>query len=142
MLAAMRDELKRSMSGLRLTGEPAPYYIDYTVEDASTLQVTARLGALLDDTIGRDRTLEVDVRTFDSSLGGLGGCPFAPGATGNIVTEDLVFMLEAMGLRTGIDLDQLLAIRKIVAEGIPGEPLYGYVPDAGVTKGFVPASRT
>jgi hydroxymethylglutaryl-CoA lyase len=84
--------------------------------------------------------LDVGVTTFDSSLGGLGGCPFAPGATGNIVTEDLVFMLEAMGLRTGIDIDKLLAIRKIVAEGIPGEPLYGYVPDAGVTKGFVPAS--
>jgi hydroxymethylglutaryl-CoA lyase len=84
--------------------------------------------------------LDVGVTTFDSSLGGLGGCPFAPGATGNIVTEDLVFMLESMGLRTGIDLDRLLAVRKIVAEGIPGEPLYGYVPDAGVTKGFVPAS--
>ena len=61
-------------------------------------------------------------------------------STGNIVTEDLVFMLEAMGLRTGIDIDKLLAIRKIVAEGIPGEPLYGYVPDAGLTKGFVPAT--
>ncbi len=85
--------------------------------------------------------LDVGVTTFDSSLGGLGGCPFAPGATGNIVTEDLVFMLESMGLRTGIDLDKLLAIRSIVAEGIPGEPLYGYVPDAGVTKGFVPASK-
>ena len=71
ILAAMRDELKRSMSALRLTGEPAPYYIDYTVEDASTLRVTARLGALLDDTIGRGRTLQVDVRVgdyaFDSS---------------------------------------------------------------------------
>ncbi len=84
--------------------------------------------------------LDVGVTTFDSSLGGLGGCPFAPGATGNIVTEDLVFMLEAMGLRTGIDIDKLLAIRKIVAEGMPGEPLYGYVPDAGLTKGFVPAT--
>jgi hydroxymethylglutaryl-CoA lyase len=84
--------------------------------------------------------LDVGVTTFDSSLGGLGGCPFAPGATGNVVTEDLVFMLESMGLRTGIDLDKLLAVRGIVAEGIPGEPLYGYVPDAGVTKGFVPAS--
>jgi hydroxymethylglutaryl-CoA lyase len=84
--------------------------------------------------------LAVGVTTFDSSLGGLGGCPFAPGATGNIVTEDLVFMLEAMGLRTGINIDKLLAIRKIVAEGLPGEPLYGYVPDAGVTKGFVPAT--
>jgi hydroxymethylglutaryl-CoA lyase len=85
--------------------------------------------------------LDVGVTTFDSSLGGLGGCPFAPGATGNIVTEDLVFMLESMGLRTGIDLDRLFAVRRIVAEGIPGEPLYGYVPDAGVTKGFVPASK-
>ena len=84
--------------------------------------------------------LEVGVRTFDSSLGGLGGCPFAPGATGNIVTEDLVFMLESMGLKTGIDLDKLLAVREIVAAGIPGEALYGYVPAAGVTKGFIPAS--
>lgn len=84
--------------------------------------------------------LEVGVTTFDSSLGGLGGCPFAPGASGNIVTEDLVFMLESMGLRTGIDLDKLLAMRSILEEGIPGEPLYGYVPLAGVTKGFVPAS--
>jgi hydroxymethylglutaryl-CoA lyase len=84
--------------------------------------------------------LEVGVTTFDSSLGGLGGCPFAPGASGNIVTEDLVFMLESMGLRTGINLDKLLAMRTILEEGIPGEPLYGYVPLAGVTKGFVPAS--
>ena len=68
------------------------------------------------------------MRTFDSSLAGLGGCPFAPGATGNIVTEDLVFMLEEMGLRTGIDLDHLIAIRQVLAEGIPGEPLYGHVP--------------
>ena len=77
--------------------------------------------------------LEADVRTFDSSLAGLGGCPFAPGATGNIVTEDLVFMLEEMGLRTGIDLDRLLAIRELLRAAIPEEPLYGYVAglDAG-----------
>ena len=49
-------------------------------------------------------------------------------------------MLESMGLRTGIDLEQLLALRKILEAGIPGEPLYGYVPLAGVTKGFVPAA--
>jgi hydroxymethylglutaryl-CoA lyase len=84
--------------------------------------------------------LEAGVTTFDSSLAGLGGCPFAPGASGNIVTEDLVFMLESMGLRTGIDLDALLALRGILEEGMPGEPLYGYVPLAGVTKDFVPAS--
>lgn len=85
--------------------------------------------------------LEIGVRTFDASLGGLGGCPFAPGATGNIVTEDLVFMLESMGYRTGIDLDKLVAIRSLLAEGIPGEPLYGYVAAAGVSKkDFAPAS--
>lgn len=84
--------------------------------------------------------LEVGVTTFDSSLGGLGGCPFAPGASGNIVTEDLVFMLEAMGLRTGIDLPALLAVRGIVAGAIPGEALYGFTPDAGLPLGFEPAS--
>ena len=76
--------------------------------------------------------LEVGVDTFDSSMGGIGGCPFAPGATGNIVTEDLVFMLEAMGLETGIDLDKLLAARKVLATAVPDEELYGYVPAAGV----------
>ncbi len=80
--------------------------------------------------------LEVGVRTFDSSLGGLGGCPWAPGASGNVVTEDLVFMLEAMGLRTGIDLPRLLEVRGILAEALPGEPLYGFLPEAGLPLGF------
>jgi hydroxymethylglutaryl-CoA lyase len=85
--------------------------------------------------------LEEDVRTFDSSLAGLGGCPFAPGATGNIVTEDLVFMLNEMGLRTGIDLDRLIAIRQLLAESIPSEPLYGYAPqlDAAARTSMVAA---
>ena len=76
--------------------------------------------------------LDIGVRTFDASLAGLGGCPFAPGASGNIVTEDLVYMLEAMGFRTGVDLDKLLAVRTILSEGIPDEPLYGYVAAAGL----------
>ena len=76
--------------------------------------------------------LDIGVRTFDASLAGLGGCPFAPGASGNIVTEDLVYMLEAMGFRTGVDLDKLLAVRGILSEGIPDEPLYGYVAAAGL----------
>jgi hydroxymethylglutaryl-CoA lyase len=84
--------------------------------------------------------LDVGIRTFDSSQGGIGGCPYAPGATGNIVTEDLVFMLEAMGLRTGIDFDKLFAARAVLRQGLPGETLYGHVPDAGLPKGFVPAS--
>jgi hydroxymethylglutaryl-CoA lyase len=84
--------------------------------------------------------LEVGITTFDSSLGGLGGCPFAPGASGNIVTEDLVFMLEAMGLRTGIDLPRLLAVRDILREALPEEPLYGFTPDAGLPLGFTQES--
>ena len=86
--------------------------------------------------------LEVGIRTFDSSLGGLGGCPFAPGASGNIVTEDLVFMLEAMGLRTGIDLQKLLEVRRVLREALPDEALYGFTPDAGLPLGFRPASAT
>ena len=80
--------------------------------------------------------LDVGITTFDSSLGGLGGCPFAPGASGNIVTEDLVFMLAAMGLRTGIDLDALLGVREHLHAALPGEPLYGFTPDAGLPLGF------
>ncbi|MEO9461175.1 MAG: hydroxymethylglutaryl-CoA lyase [Marinomonas sp.] len=75
--------------------------------------------------------LEEGITTFDASLGGLGGCPFAPGASGNLVTEDLVLMLNSMGFKTGIDLEKLLAVRPILAEALPDEPLYGFTPDAG-----------
>jgi hydroxymethylglutaryl-CoA lyase len=80
---------------------------------------------------------EEGVRTFDSSLGGLGGCPYAPGASGNVVTEDLVFMFEAMGIKTGIDIALLIAAREPLLAGLPGEPIYGMTPEAGVPKGFV-----
>ncbi|MBX3585105.1 MAG: hydroxymethylglutaryl-CoA lyase [Ramlibacter sp.] len=79
---------------------------------------------------------DVGVRTFDSSLGGLGGCPYAPGASGNVVTEDLVFMFEAMGVRTGVDLHKLMAAREALRAGLPGEPLYGMTPEAGLPQGF------
>ena len=77
--------------------------------------------------------LEAGVRTFDSSQGGLGGCPYAPGATGNVV-------LESMGLRTGINLERLMEARKIITEALPGEELYGHVPNAGLPKVFSYAS--
>lgn len=80
--------------------------------------------------------LEEGITTLDSSLGGLGGCPFAPGASGNIVTEDLAFMLGAMGCSTGIDLAALMRVRTIVADALPGEPLYGFTPDAGLPLGL------
>ncbi|MDH4093474.1 MAG: hydroxymethylglutaryl-CoA lyase [Betaproteobacteria bacterium] len=79
---------------------------------------------------------EEGVRSFDSSMGGLGGCPFAPGASGNVITEDLVFMFESMGVSTGIDFDKLLAARKIMHGGVPDEPLYGHMALAGLPKGF------
>lgn len=80
--------------------------------------------------------LEEGATTIDASQGGLGGCPFAPGASGNIVTEDLAFMLEAMGYNTGIDLDALMACRSILTDSIPGVELFGFTPDAGLPLGF------
>jgi len=79
---------------------------------------------------------EEGVTSFDASMGGLGGCPFAPGASGNVVTEDLVFMFEAMGVVTGINLELLFAARKPLQLGLPVETIYGMVPEAGLPKGF------
>jgi hydroxymethylglutaryl-CoA lyase len=81
--------------------------------------------------------LDEGITTLDSSLGGIGGCPFAPGASGNIVTEDLAFMLEAMGYDTGIDLEALIAVRKQVQAALPDTELYGFTPEAGLPLGFV-----
>jgi hydroxymethylglutaryl-CoA lyase len=82
------------------------------------------------------KAVELGFTTIDSSLGGIGGCPWAPGASGNIVTEDLVFLLEAMGLNTGIDLEALFAVRALVQEALPEEELYGFTPAAGLPLGF------
>jgi hydroxymethylglutaryl-CoA lyase len=80
--------------------------------------------------------LEEGIRAFDSCLGGLGGCPYAPGASGNVVTEDLVFMLESMGFRTGIDLEKLFEARLLLHAGLPAEPLHGQLPKAGIPRTF------
>lgn len=80
--------------------------------------------------------LDHGITTFDASLGGIGGCPFAPGASGNIVTEDLAFMLESMGFETGVDLEALINVRQIVKSALPDEELYGFTPDAGLPLGY------
>ena len=85
--------------------------------------------------------LECGVRSFDATLAGLGGCPFAPGATGNIVTEDLVFLLDSMGLRTGIDLERLVETREILARNLPAEELNGSFARAGFPVNYVAAAR-
>ncbi|WP_454693575.1 hydroxymethylglutaryl-CoA lyase [Achromobacter aegrifaciens] len=104
--------------------------------------VGARLVKLhLHDTMGLGLAnalagLNEGIRAFDSCLGGLGGCPFAPGASGNIVTEDLVFMLESMGYRTGVDLPRLLAARTLLAAALPQESLRSGVAAAGIPKTY------
>ena len=80
--------------------------------------------------------LNAGARAFDASLGGLGGCPYAPGATGNIVIEDLAFMLEAMGFETGIDIEKLIAVRELVHRALPGVVQHGAVGKAGLPKNF------
>ncbi len=80
--------------------------------------------------------VELGLTTLDSSLGGIGGCPFAPGASGNIVTEDLVFLLESMGLSTGIDLAALIEVRELVQTALSDVELFGFTPDAGIPMGY------
>jgi hydroxymethylglutaryl-CoA lyase len=81
--------------------------------------------------------LDAGARILDGSLGGLGGCPFAPGATGNVVFEDLAFLCESKGFPTGIDIERLVAVRSILRSEMPGEPLYG-----GLARAGLPAGRT
>ncbi len=104
--------------------------------------VGARLVKLhLHDTMGLGLAnalagLDEGIRAFDACLGGLGGCPFAPGASGNIVTEDLVFMLESMGYRTGVDLPRLPAARALLAASLPRETLRSGVAAAGIPRTY------
>ena len=79
--------------------------------------------------------LDAGARVLDGSLGGLGGCPFAPGATGNVVFEDLVFLCESKGFSTGIDIDRLIAVRTILKSEMPDETLYGGLARAGLPCG-------
>lgn len=79
---------------------------------------------------------EVGIRAFDASLGGLGGCPYAPGASGNVATEDMVFMFHSMGCETGIDLPELIEIRRLLAGLLPGHALNGKLAEAGLPKTF------
>ncbi len=75
--------------------------------------------------------LDLGIRTIDASVGGLGGCPYAPGASGNLATEDLVYMLHGMGFETGVDLGKLVEVARL-AEILVGRPLPGKVHQAGI----------
>jgi hydroxymethylglutaryl-CoA lyase len=78
--------------------------------------------------------LDAGARILDGSLGGLGGCPFAPGATGNVVFEDLVFLCGTKGFHTGIDIETLIGVRAILRQEMPDEPLYGGLARAGMPR--------
>ena len=113
--------------------------------------VMAELGALpiaahFHDTRGTglaniSAAIECGVRRFDASLAGLGGCPFAPGASGNIVMDDLCFMLDSMGLRTGVDLERLLQVRSIVHAALPDIEMHGALARAGLPRNYVRADE-
>lgn len=83
---------------------------------------------------------QAGITRFDACLAGIGGCPHAPGASGNVTTEDLVFMLERMGVATGIDVTALLALRQRVAGWLSGETLHGTLWQAGLPQNAAPAA--
>ena len=120
-------------------GVAVPTQVTDVIGALSTALPTVRLRAHFHNTRNTGlanayAAVEAGVRTLDASCGGIGGCPFAPAATGNIPTEDLVYMLQRMGLDTGIDLPALLALRAKVARWLDGESLHGALWRAGLPK--------
>ena len=123
-------------------GYATPSHIRRLVRAVRAEVGEARFGDVhLHDTLGTAlanvvAALEEGVHGFDGALGGLGGCPYAPGSVGNVCTEDLVHLLESEGFDTGIDLPALIAAREALKEGLPDEPLHGRVAAAGVPRTY------
>ena len=142
LLAAGCDEVGLSDT----TGFANPVQVrDYTRHIWELLGRDKLTGIHLHNTRGQGlanvmAALEVGLTTIDASMGGIGGCPFAPGASGNIVTEDLVFLLESQGLRTGVNFEALWQARAVLTRALPGVELYGFTPDAGLPKDFISAT--
>jgi len=112
----------------RLTREVVQRALDALPVEAIAMHMHDTRGtALANVMVG----LELGIRNFDASIGGMGGCPYAPGAAGNVATEDLVYMLEGMGVRTGLDLERLVEAAR-AAESIVGRVLPGKVHRAGI----------
>ena len=143
-------ELARSLMEVRADvvaladtlGYASPSQVRRLVRAVRTEVGSEHFGNLhLHDTLGTAlanvlAALEEGVRGFDAALGGLGGCPFAPGSVGNVATEDLVYLLESEGFDTGIDLDALIAARFSLSSGLPGEKLHGRVAAAGIPRTY------
>jgi hydroxymethylglutaryl-CoA lyase len=137
-LAAQFYDMGADMVSLADTvGHAGPRQVAQLARDMRHLAGARRFGIHLHDTRGlgmanATAALEQGVDLLDASLGGLGGCPAAPNATGNIVMEDLVFLCQTMGFETGVDLEKLIAVREILARELPDEPLYGALARAGL----------
>lgn len=119
-------------------GAATPREIQEMLKALTSITSISKLAMHFHDTRGTAlantlASLEFGVRSFDSSLGGLGGCPYAPGAAGNVATEDLIYMLEGMGLKTEIDLAGLLDINKWMAKQV-GHDLPSRLAKAGLPK--------
>jgi len=104
------------------------------------------IGAHFHDTRGTglanvSAALECGITHFDASLAGLGGCPFAPGASGNIVMEDLLFMLDSMGLETGVDIEKLIEVRQIISRSLPDIAMQGGLAKAGLPRNYVSVAQ-
>lgn len=131
-------EAGADMFGLADTvGYAGPDQVAGLTRQAGSLAPDGPVSIHLHDTRGlglanASAALDAGARILDASLGGLGGCPFAPGATGNIVMEDLVFLCETRGFATGIDIDALVRAREIAESSMPGEAFFGGIARAGV----------
>ena len=139
-LAEKAFSVGADMVGLADTiGYAGPAQIESLCREMTQVNTDAPLVIHLHDTRGLGianaaAALDSGVRILDASLGGLGGCPFAPGATGNIVFEDVVFLCERMGFATNIDVEALNKARLIAEQSMPSETFYGNVSRAGVPK--------
>jgi len=142
MLMARCYEMGVDMVSLADTvGYAGPSQVAALVKDARKVAMGKGLGVHLHDTRGMgianaSAALDEGVQLIDAAMGGLGGCPFAPAATGNIVFDDLVFLCETKGLKTGIEIGELMKVRDLIQAEMPAETLYGGVAKAGLPLGF------
>jgi len=130
-----------SVSLADTVGYGNPAQVRRVMGEARKMAARLPLAGHMHDTLGLGlanslAAFESGCDSLDASLSGLGGCPYAPGASGNVSTEDLVFMLESMGVRTGIDLEALVEVHEIVAAALPHQPLYGKIAAVGLPKSY------
>ena len=138
VLAAGSDELNLCDT----VGYGNPIQVKRILKRVNKLAAEVPIAAHFHDTRGMGlanavAAVEADVRRLDASLGGLGGCPFAVGASGNISTEDCVYLMENLGLSTGINIDGMLEVREKMNTWLPDEPLEGKLLKAKPAKNFV-----